>query len=145
MSQTRRNFLYSLLISLLALPRIGRSKPQARNFDTPLAQAMEREIGRHEPLESEKIKLEAPDIAEDGALVPITVESNLADVEAIWIFVEKNPNPLAARFELESLMDPYVSLRIKMNESAEVIAVIQSAGEYYSTRKKVRVVIGGCG
>ncbi len=91
------------------------------------------------------VKLDAPDIAEDGSIVPITIESELPGVEAIWVFVEKNPSPLAARFDLERNLDPFVSLRIKMNESSKVIAMVKSGNGYFSTGKNVKVVAGGCG
>jgi sulfur-oxidizing protein SoxY len=114
--------------------------------ESKLAVAMARELQGRKPEESASITLEAPDIAEDGAIVPITIAaSSLADISAIWVFVEKNPNPLAAAFALEKNLDPFVSLRIKMNESCEVIAVVKSGEAYFSTRKKVRVTLGGCG
>jgi sulfur-oxidizing protein SoxY len=89
--------------------------------------------------------LETPQIAEDGAVVPITVESRLPNVETILIFVEKNPVPLAARFQFDPSMDAFVSLRIKMNESSDVIAVVKSGDDYFGARRKVKVVVGGCG
>jgi sulfur-oxidizing protein SoxY len=106
---------------------------------------MDSETGGRQPTESAQVNLAAPDIAEDGALVPVTVESTLPEVDAIWVFVEKNPNPLAARFRLSNTLEPYLSLRIKMNESCEVIALVKSGEEYFSARKQVRVVLGGCG
>jgi sulfur-oxidizing protein SoxY len=77
--------------------------------------------------------------------VPITLVSELPDVETIWVFVEKNPTPLAARFNLDKSLEPFVSLRIKMNESCDVVAMVKSGDEFFSTRKKVTVVLGGCG
>ena len=96
-------------------------------------------------MDSDQITLEAPDIAEDGAIVPVTVASALPGVDSIWVFVEKNPTPLAARFTLAPSLDPFVSLRVKMNESCGLIAVVKSGDAYFSARKPVRVVVGGCG
>jgi thiosulfate oxidation carrier protein SoxY len=148
MNQTRRSFLNSMLAFLLAgLPPWGWSRvtnPKPESVDK-WAIAMDRETGGHRPSESDLLKLEAPDIAEDGSIVPITIASELPNVDTIWVFVEKNPTPLAARFDLESSLDPFVSLRIKMNESCEVVAMIKSGDGYYSASKKVRVVVGGCG
>ena len=141
MLQTRRSFLNSALALLLAW-RSGRAWPDKLD---PLGLAMARETGGQPASESGQLTLTAPDIAEDGALVPITVESELPDVETIWVFVEKNPNPLVARFQLKNNADCFVSLRIKMNESCDVIAMVKSGQAYLSTRKKVRVVLGGCG
>ena len=131
-------------ISLAGLPGAGRGKPQEETGGK-LATAMYRETAGQTVSDSGLVKLDAPDIAEDGAIVPITIESELPGVEAIWVFVEKNPSPLAARFDLEKNLDPFVSLRIKMNESSEVIAMVKSQDGYFSTVKKVKVVVGGCG
>ena len=95
--------------------------------------------------QSKEIKLQVPQIAEDGAIVPITVESTLEEVDEIIVFVEKNPTPLAAHFHLNPVLEPFASLRIKMNESCDVIAVVKSRGEYFGTRKAVKVMVGGCG
>ena len=110
-----------------------------------LATAMDRETGGGKVSASGLIRLEAPDIAEDGSVVPITIESELPGVESIWVFVEKNPSPLVARFDLEKSLDAFVSLRIKMGESSEVIAMVKSEAGYFSARKQVTVVVGGCG
>ncbi|QSA98216.1 thiosulfate oxidation carrier protein SoxY [Methylococcus sp. EFPC2] len=118
-------------------------KPQIPSADLEAAFALE--TGGQALVESERIVLDAPEVAENGAIVPLSVETSLPDVRSLALFVEKNPAPLAARFEITPELDPFVSLRIKMNESCDVIAVIRSADKYYATRRKVRVVIGGCG
>ncbi len=148
-AQTRRSFL-SFILALLLTWVSGRAWPKPSASGRPegsdtLAQAMDRETDGRQPVESGLISLRVPDIAEDGSLVPITVESTLPEADSIWIFVEKNPVPLAARFKFESPLDPFVSLRIKMNESCDVIALVRSGEAYFSTRKKVKVVVGGCG
>lgn len=154
MPQSRRSFSHALLAfsvagltsfwggSVRALARSAKDQPE--RSDT-LEQAMAREIGARKPAESREVTLEVPQIAEDGAVVPITVESRLPNVEAILIFVEKNPTPLAARFQMDQSMDPFVSLRIKMNETGDVIAVVKSGDDFFGARKKVKVVVGGCG
>lgn len=95
--------------------------------------------------ETDKIHLKLPRIAENGAVVPITVTSSMENVQNIDILVEKNPVPLAARFELFPDTDPFVSGRLKMAETCDVIAVVRADGKLYSNRKKVKVTIGGCG
>ncbi|MCX7109398.1 MAG: thiosulfate oxidation carrier protein SoxY [Proteobacteria bacterium] len=148
MTHARRSFLNAMLalflsgFSGLGWPRA--TAPKAASA-SKLAAAMEQELGGQNPSASDLIKLEAPDIAEDGAIVPVTIESELANVETIWVFVEKNPTPLAARFDLDKSLDPFVSLRIKMNESCDIIAMVKSEEGYFSAKKKVRVVVGGCG
>jgi sulfur-oxidizing protein SoxY len=95
--------------------------------------------------ESDQVMLKIPDIAENGAVVPVTVSTDLADVEAIAVVVEKNPTPLAALFELTPQSVPEVSVRIKMGESSPVRAVVKAGGKLYSASKEVKVTIGGCG
>lgn len=95
--------------------------------------------------ESEAVILEVPQLAENGAIVPITVESRLPNTERILIFAEKNPGPLLARFRFEPGTDGWVSLRIKLNETGPVLAVAESEGKFYGTRKSVKVMVGGCG
>jgi len=91
------------------------------------------------------VKIKAPDIAENGAVVPITVSSTLPDIESISIIAAKNPSPLAASFQLSSMSEGYVSTRIKMGKTSNVIAVVKSGGKLYSATQEVKVTIGGCG
>ena len=86
-----------------------------------------------------------PDIAENGAVVPVTVSTDMADVESISVVVDNNPTPLAASFEMSSRTPPSVSVRIKMGQSSNVQAVVKAGGKLYSTSKEVKVTIGGCG
>lgn len=93
---------------------------------------------------SDKIKVKAPDIAENGAVVPVTVSTDLA-AEAIAVIAEQNPVPLAAMFTLGTGAEGFVSTRIKMGKTSDVVAVVKSGGKLYSARKGVKVTIGGCG
>ena len=94
---------------------------------------------------SDAIKVEAPDIAENGAVVPVTVETSLKNVESISIMAEKNQTPLVANFQMTPKTEGYVSTRIKMGQTSNVIAVVKADGKLYSARKEVKVTIGGCG
>jgi len=91
------------------------------------------------------IKIKAPDIAENGAVVPVNVKTSLAGVSAIAIIAEKNGTPLAANFELAANAKGDVATRIKMGKTSDVIAVVKAGGKMYSARKNVKVTIGGCG
>ena len=95
--------------------------------------------------ESGDIKIKAPDIAENGAVVPITVSTGMNNVESISMLVEKNPSPLAAKFNLSSNAEGFVSTRVKMGKTSKLIAVVKSGGKIYSTSKEIKVTIGGCG
>ena len=102
-------------------------------------------IGAGSPSMSGDISIKAPDIAENGAVVPITVETGIKGVTAIAILAEKNASPLAANFVLGKNADGYVSTRIKMVKTSNVIAVVSAGGKTFSNKKEVKVTIGGCG
>jgi sulfur-oxidizing protein SoxY len=97
------------------------------------------------PTESTEIDLSTPDIAENGAVVPINVTSKLPGTEEIYILVEKNPNPLAAMFTIPEGTEPFVSLRVKVAQTCNLIAVVKAGGKLYSTAKETKVTLGGCG
>jgi sulfur-oxidizing protein SoxY len=91
------------------------------------------------------IKIKAPDIAENGAVVPVTVETDMEGVKSIAIVAEGNQTPLIASFDLAESTVPFVSTRIKMAKTSNVLAVVQTADKLYSNVKEVKVTIGGCG
>jgi sulfur-oxidizing protein SoxY len=95
--------------------------------------------------ESNKIGIRIPKIAENGAVVPITVTSTLSDVRNVFILVEKNPLPLSAKFVLSPELEPFVSARLKMAETSDVMVVVETKEALYSARETVKVTIGGCG
>lgn len=146
MAFSKREFLRALWsLSLACLPALGKAKSVTADPSSPLTQAIAQATAGQHPEPSEAVQLETPDIAEDGAIVPVTIRSELPQVDTIWVFVEKNPVPLAARFDLGPGLDAFVSLRIKLNESCRVLAVVRSEGGFYRAEKPVRVVLGGCG
>ncbi|MCA3182642.1 MAG: thiosulfate oxidation carrier protein SoxY [Cupriavidus sp.] len=102
-------------------------------------------LGAANATESGDVVLTAPDIAENGAVVPMEIESKLPNTEAIALFIEKNPNPLAAVFHLTPDALPRVKTRVKMGQSSDVVAVVKAGGKYYMTKKEVKVTLGGCG
>lgn len=94
---------------------------------------------------NEKISIKLPEIAENGAVVPVSVEVDMAGVESISIFAEKNATPLTSSYTLGSNTEPYISTRIKLGKTTSVIAVVKAGGKLYSAGKEVKVTIGGCG
>lgn len=94
---------------------------------------------------SDKVKLEAPEIAENGAVVPISVSTSLPNVTSIAILVAENPNALAASYRIPEGTTPAVSNRLKMAKTSNVIAVVESGGKLFSATKEVKVTVGGCG
>ena len=95
--------------------------------------------------DSSHVTIKAPDIAENGAVVPITVTTDLPNAESVSIIVANNPNPLAASFALTASSGGLVSTRIKMGKTSDVQAVVMAGGKLYSATKEVKVTIGGCG
>jgi len=95
--------------------------------------------------ESAEIKIKAPDIAENGAVVPVTISTGMAGVESIAVIAANNPVPLIANFKLGEGAEGFVSTRIKMGKSGDVIAAVKANGKLYSSKKEVKVTIGGCG
>jgi sulfur-oxidizing protein SoxY len=94
---------------------------------------------------SDQVSVVSPDIAENGAVVPVSVETDIANPESITIVAEKNPTPLTASFLLGAGAEGFVSTRIKMGQTSNVVAVVKSNGKIYSAGKEVKVTIGGCG
>jgi sulfur-oxidizing protein SoxY len=94
---------------------------------------------------SDKIKLDAPEIAENGAVVPIAVTTTLTDVTSISFFVSENPNALAASYLIPAGTTPAVANRLKMAKTCNVIAIVESGGKLFSATKEVKVTVGGCG
>jgi sulfur-oxidizing protein SoxY len=95
--------------------------------------------------ESKDIAIDAPQIAENGAVVPIEITSNLPNTKSISVVIEKNPFPLAARFDFGEGALPYVKVNVKMGESSFVRVVAEAGGRFYTASKEVKVTIGGCG
>jgi sulfur-oxidizing protein SoxY len=114
---------------------------EAKTVDSALDALM----GSHQLQGSDKISIRAPDIAENGAVVPVSVTADIANVESMSIIAEKNASPLTASFTLGAGTEAFVSTRIKMGKTSSVIAVVKANGKLYSTGKEVKVTIGGCG
>jgi len=110
-----------------------------------LADTMAAIGGSTEASDSGDITIKAPDIAENGAVVPVSVDVAMDNVEKISIIVEGNPAPLAASFDLGAGAKGFVSTRIKMGKTSNVIALVQADGKLYKSSKEVKVTIGGCG
>ena len=95
---------------------------------------------------SEAIRIKAPEIAENGAVVPITVDTSIANVNKISILVDNNPSPLTSSYDLDPQLEAYVSTRVKMAKSSNIIAVVSTTdNQYFTASKSIKVTIGGCG
>ena len=94
---------------------------------------------------SDKVKLDAPEIAENGAVVPVSVSTTLADVTSIAFLVNENPNALVASYKIPAGTVPSIANRIKMAKTSNVTVVVEAGGKLYSATKEVKVTVGGCG
>jgi sulfur-oxidizing protein SoxY len=94
---------------------------------------------------SDKVKMDAPEIAENGAVVPISVTTTLAEVTSISFLVVENPNALAASYKIPAGTIPTVANRLKMAKTTNVVAIVEAGGKLYSATKEVKVTVGGCG
>lgn len=148
----RRDFLSLLgkgagaVAAIVTFPGIVWAK---RNEEAFVATALDNAVNLRYPglasVDSDMITLTAPAIAENGAVVPISVKTSLPNVKSISLFVEKNPRPLVASFELGPANIPDVSIRVRMGQTTNLIAMVESDGILYKAQKEVKVTIGGCG
>jgi len=114
---------------------------EAKSIDDALSSL----LGGSQTIPSSDIKIKAPDIAENGAVVPVTITSSITGIESISIVAMKNANPLAANFVMTSNTKGFISTRIKMGKTSDIVAVVKAGGKSHAARKNIKVTIGGCG
>jgi sulfur-oxidizing protein SoxY len=148
MHRGRRIFLKgsAAVLALLGLPRslLAGAWPKQAFESTAAREALVELLGTDQATPSDEITLSAPMVAENGAIVPISVATTLQDVKSISIVVNNNPRPLAVSFEFPAETLPDIACRIKMAETSEVLAVVRTESGIFSTSTRVRVTIGGC-
>jgi len=151
MNGKRRNFLMlaSATAAVVAgLVRTGAAWAETWNkpaFESKAVAEVLKALNASGAAESKDIAITAPDIAENGAVVPVEITSRIPNTETISIIAEKNPFPLAATVEISNGSEPYTYVRIKMGETANVRAIVKAGGRYYTAVKEVKVTVGGCG
>lgn len=156
MNRTRRQVLKSgggvTLLTLVAAAgwlKPGDAAAESWNkaaFDTKSMADTMKALGGGEPAQSKDIVFfQTPDIAENGAVVPVGISSNIPKTESIAILIEKNPNMLAASFDIPEGTDPTITTRVKMGQSSNIVALVKADGKYYIAAKEVKVTLGGCG
>jgi sulfur-oxidizing protein SoxY len=115
-------------------------------FDSHALPEARKALGAGEAAQSTGIAfVQTPEIAENGAVVPIGVTSNIPKTDSIAILIEKNPNPLAAVFDIPPGTEPSISIRVKMAQTSNVYALVRADGRYYVASKEIKVTLGGCG
>lgn len=115
------------------------------SFDTQSVQQLLSQMGADGASQSADIVLNTPEIAENGSMVRIMIQSEIPGTEYMALVVDKNPIPLLAEFDILEGALPYAEMRIKMRESSTVRAVIKANGKFYTASNEVKVTIGGCG
>ncbi len=152
---TRRDMLSrsaqvaAMLASVGMLPGLARA--QAATFNSSAFEAknmadLMKALGGSAPTESKDVTVTAPDIAENGAVVPVGAATTLPGVKRLLILVEKNPAVLSAMFDVSDAVDPDFSTRVKMGQSSNVYAVaLMGDGKALFAQKEVKVTLGGCG
>ena len=135
------------LLALAALPRVllAAAWPKKAFDAEEMRAALVELLGTDVMTTTDQITLKVPEIAENGAVVPVSIKTTLQNVESISIVVEKNPRPMVATFEIPPGTLADISSRIKMAETSDVTAVIKTSDGIYSTARQVKVTIGGCG
>ena len=136
----------ALLGSAGLLPQAAQAAYNAAAFELKSLAEVVKSLGGSTPIDSKDVTITGPDIAENGAVVPISVATALPGVKRMLVLVEKNPSVLAALFEVSDAVDSQFSTRVKMGQSSNVLAVAMMAdGKVLFTQKEVKVTLGGCG
>ena len=153
--KTRRDVLKhsasvaSLLMTVGLLPAVARAQAAGYNgaaFEAKSMAELMKTLGASTPAESKDVSLQGPDIAENGAVVPLGAATTLPGVKRLLLLVEKNPNILSAMFEMSDAVDPSINTRVKMSQSSNVYAVaMMNDGRVLYATKEVKVTLGGCG
>jgi sulfur-oxidizing protein SoxY len=142
---TLRRTLLGALAATLVKPFAALAAWNQEAFGAKTTQDALKGIGAANTALTKDIVIEAPQIAENGAVVPIEITSNLPATSSIAVVIEKNPFPLAAKFDFMDGALPYVKLNIKMGETSDVRVVATAGGKHHAATKEIKVTIGGCG
>ena len=129
----------------IALPLRALAAWNKEAFQAKTAAGALKGLGVGGAADSADLVLEAPQIAENGAVVPIEVTSNIPGTKSIAVVIDKNPFPLVAKFDFVEGAAPYVRVNVKMGESSQVRAYAEAGGRHYTASREVKVTIGGCG
>ena len=154
MNNQRRNVLKSgsgaALLTVLAsagiiAPNMALADWNKAAFDAKSMADTLKALGAGAPVDSKDVQVTGPDIAENGAVVPVGVSSTLPNVTMVAILIEKNPNALAATFTLPEGTEANVQTRVKMGQTSNVYALVKSDGKFFMATKEIKVTLGGCG
>lgn len=151
LNSNKRNFLFQItsvatLSTLGSINRVFAEWQESLFTHKELNEILSSLTNNTTPAESDNIHIKAPEIAENGAVVPITVDASIPDVTSISIIVDNNPSPLTSSFDINPQLEAYVATRVKMAKSSNIIALISTKNnKFFTASKSIKVTIGGCG
>lgn len=139
----------SMLMAVGLLPRVAQAQAATFNtaaFDAKTMADLMKALGSSAPTESKDVSIQGPDIAENGAVVPLGAATTLPGVKRMLLLVEKNPSMLSALFDFTDAVDPSITTRVKMGQTSNVVAVAMTGdGKVLFAQKEIKVTLGGCG
>jgi len=143
---TRSASVAAALAGLGLLPQAALANWSQAAFEAKNMADLMKALGNSSPAESKDVTITGPDIAENGAVVPVGAATTLPGVKRLMLLVEKNPNMLAALFDVTDAVEPSISTRVKMGQSSNVFAVaITADNKVLYAAKEIKVTLGGCG
>jgi len=155
MNQTRRTFLQTTMAASTVAVAVGAGLLSPRSVlaawpknafgAASVADAIKALAGSSNTVDSSDIVVEAPDIAENGAVVSVTIKSKAPNTEQISVLVPENTNPLCASYITTASVDNFITGRIKMRKTSDVVAVVKAGDKLLTAKKPVKVTLGGCG
>ena len=155
MNHTRRQTLQAasgagLYAALVAIGLLPASEAAAQQFNADAFKAKSiadalKALGAASPADSKEVTIVSPDIAENGAVVPVGIKSNLPKTDFMALLIEKNPFALTGAYDILPGAEAEVNMRVKMGQSSDVYAIVRADGKYYMTKKEIKVTLGGCG
>ena len=135
-----------LLATAGLLPAAAQAAWNQTAFDAKSVADVMKALGGSAPVESKDVSITGPDIAENGAVVPVVAATTLSGVKRLLVLVEKNPNTLAAVFDISDAVDASIGTRVKMGQSSNVYAVaVMADNKVLFAQKEIKVTLGGCG
>ncbi len=136
----------ALLATAGLLPQGAQAAWNANAFEVKTLAELAKTLGGSAPVESKDVTITGPDIAENGAVVPVAASTTLPGVKRLLVLVEKNPSVLSAMFDVTEFVDASFSTRVKMGQSSNVYAVaMMGDGRMLFAQKEIKVTLGGCG
>ena len=143
---TKSATLAGLMATAGLLPQAALAAWNQAAFDAKTMGDALKALGLGAPAESKDVTISGPDIAENGAVVPLGVSTGLHGVKRLMILLEKNPSVLAAAFDVSEAMEANIATRVKMGQSSNVFGVaVMADGRVLFAQKEVKVTLGGCG